>query len=238
LGLVAAPEDAEAGDADAIPVVLIALDTSGSMEYLDVADGLVIGRVLARIDALGLREETIVIFQSDHGHSTEARAFYGGGSSGPYRGAKFSLLEGGIRVPAAIRWPGRVPAGEARGPMVTGCDWFPTIAHYCGVALDDDAVDGRSLHRVIRSGSAESPHAEFHWGNERYWAVRVGRWKLIANARETTVGRNHHDEEGLALYDVMADPGERNNRAAEEPAVVADLLERHEGWWESNGASR
>jgi arylsulfatase A-like enzyme len=85
-----------------------------------------VDRLLDEIDALGLAEDTIVIYQSDNGYSTEERAHYGGGSAGEYRGAKFSLFEGGIRVPALIRWPGRVPAGETRDQLSHGCDWLPT----------------------------------------------------------------------------------------------------------------
>ena len=92
-----------------------------------------VGEVLKTLDRLGLRENTIVIFQSDHGHSTEERTFGGGGNAGPYRGAKFSLFEGGIRVPAMISWPGRLPENEVRGQLGTGCDWFPTIADLCGI---------------------------------------------------------------------------------------------------------
>ncbi|HBU60760.1 MAG TPA: sulfatase, partial [Verrucomicrobiales bacterium] len=64
-----------------------------------------IGNLLATLDRLKLREDTIIVFQSDHGHSHEERAHFGGGSSGPYRGAKFSMFEGGLRVPAIISWP-------------------------------------------------------------------------------------------------------------------------------------
>ena len=94
-----------------------------------------IGRLIAELDALDLRERTIVIVQSDHGHSTEERAHFGGGSAGIYRGAKYSLFEGGIRVPAIVSWPGHLPEGEVRGQIGHGCDWLPTIAELCGVAL-------------------------------------------------------------------------------------------------------
>ena len=67
------------------------------------------------VDELGLREQTIILFQSDNGHSTEERA-HGGGARGAYRGAKFSLFEGGIRLPAMISWPGRLPGGRRARP--------------------------------------------------------------------------------------------------------------------------
>ncbi len=68
-----------------------------------------IGKLLETVDSLGLRNQTIIVFQSDNGHSTEERAHFGGGSAGPYRGAKFSLFEGGIRLPAMISWPATFP---------------------------------------------------------------------------------------------------------------------------------
>ena len=106
-----------------------------------------IGRLIAELDALGLRERTIVIVQSDHGHSTEERAHFGGGSAGSYRGAKFSLFEGGIRVPAIVSWPGHLPEGEVRDQVAHGCDWLPTIAELCGVPLPKVHLDGKSLVR-------------------------------------------------------------------------------------------
>jgi arylsulfatase A-like enzyme len=107
-----------------------------------------IRQLLARLDALKLREQTIIVFQSDNGHSTEDRAHFGGGSAGPYRGAKFSLFEGGIRVPAILSWPGHLPAGVARAQLVHGCDWLPTLAELCGVPLLEKDIDGRSLVRA------------------------------------------------------------------------------------------
>ena len=73
-----------------------------------------IGELVSTLDQLGLRENTLVVVQSDHGHSTEERAFWGGGNSGPYRGAKGCLFEGGIRVPSVVTMPGTIPAGEVR----------------------------------------------------------------------------------------------------------------------------
>jgi len=113
-----------------------------------------IGDLLEEIDNLGLRENTIVVFQSDHGHSVESRTFGGGGNSGPYRGAKSSFFEGGIRVPAMIRWPGKIPAGQVRGQMSISVDWLPTLAEFIGVPLPKRKFDGKSLVKVIQSDTA------------------------------------------------------------------------------------
>ncbi|RTE53747.1 hypothetical protein EHW67_07350 [Arenibacter aquaticus] len=73
-----------------------------------------IGNILDYLDEVGIADNTIVIFQSNHRHSLEERAFWGDDNSGPYRGSKFSLFEGGIRVPAIIRYPGIFPANQVR----------------------------------------------------------------------------------------------------------------------------
>src|SRR5208283_645778 len=98
--------------------------------FLSTSDDRV-GRLIKFLKDSGLRERTIIAYQSDNGYSVEDRAHWGGGSSGPYRGAKFSLFEGGIRLPGIISWPGHLPAGAVRDQMVHSCDWMPTIAELC-----------------------------------------------------------------------------------------------------------
>jgi len=195
----------------------------------------IIGQVLDQLDALGLTNDTIVIFQSDNGHSTEERAFGGGGNAGPYRGAKFSLFEGGIRLPAMIRWPGRIPAGEDRGQLCTACDWLPTIADLTGVALPDRPIDGRSMRQVCRSAAAPTSHEVFHWqsGGTKdgpQWAVREGDWKLIGNPRDTSNKATLGPADKLFLVNLADDPGELTNLAAREPARVERMVGLHEGW--------
>ena len=113
-----------------------------------------IGQVLAHLHSLGLEDNTIVIFQSDQGHSTEVRTFNGGGNAGPYRGAKFSLFEGGIRVPAMISWPGTLPQGEVRDQLCTAVDWYPSILQLCDVSPAKHLIDGHSLVDIIYCGLA------------------------------------------------------------------------------------
>ena len=180
-----------------------------------------VGQLMAKVRELGLDEDTIVIFQSDHGHSEEVRAHGGGGDNGPHRGAKFSLYEGGIRVPAAISWPGKIPAGKVRSQFATACDWLPTLATYCRAELPSAKLDGKDIGEVILD-DAESPHETFCWQTGKRWAVRKGNWKLISNG------------EGTKLYEIPNDLGERNDRSAAKPEVVSELKSIHRSWREGN----
>lgn len=199
-----------------------------------------IGELLRHVDDLGLREHTIVVFQSDNGHSTEERAHFGGGSAGPYRGAKGSMFEGGIRLPAILSWPGHLPEGVVRGQMAHGCDWLPTVAELAGVKLLQPDTDGKSLVPVLKSADAPSPHSVLHWqlftGKDAVWAVRDGDWKLIGNALDTGViasgpgGEKKAQRFPLFLSNLAEDVGEKHNFAAEQPDVVVRLRKLHDDW--------
>jgi len=142
-----------------------------------------IGKALDKLKSAGLRENTIIIFQSDHGHSMETRTFGGGGNSGPYRGAKFSLFEGGIRIPSIISWKGDIPQGQVRDQMAVNVDWLPTITDLCDIPMETTDIAGKSLREVIYS-DAESPHDGFQWQSGGQWAVRMNEWKLLHNPRD------------------------------------------------------
>jgi len=205
-----------------------------------------VGHLLAEVDRLGLRENTIIVYQSDNGHSTEERAFLGGGSSGPYRGAKFSLFEGGIRLPAVISWPGHIPEGKARAQVAHGCDWMPTVGELAGVRLLDPDIDGKSLVKVIKSDKAPSPHEMLHWqvgqGKRAQWAVRAGNWKLIGNVRDTSEKRREFTlsraDKRLFLANLAEDVGEKHNCAAERPDEVERLQALRRQWLERVEAER
>ncbi|MEP3481744.1 MAG: sulfatase-like hydrolase/transferase [Fuerstiella sp.] len=186
-----------------------------------------IGALLATLDALKLRNNTLVIFQSDHGHSTEERAFWGGGNPGPYRGAKASLFEGGIRVPAIASMPGVVAQGKVCDRMAFGCDWFPTIAELCGAELPNRKYDGRSLLSQVKDPTTASPHHTLYWllgkGDRAQWAVRKGKWKLLGNVRDTSNLQTAQPVDKLFLADLSQDISETTNVAADHPEVVREL---------------
>jgi arylsulfatase A-like enzyme len=197
-----------------------------------------IGKLLKTVDDAGLRESTIVVFQSDNGHSTEERAHFGGGSAGPYRGAKFSLFEGGIRLPGIISWPGSIPQGEVRGQAVHACDWLPTLAEFCGVKLLESDIDGRSLVPVLRSADAPSPHDVLHWhvggGKEPQWAVRQGDWKLMGNLQSAHGDNLPAEDRKLFLSNLKTDVAERENLAAQNRDVVQRLQKLRDHWLAQN----
>ena len=189
-----------------------------------------IGAVLAKLRALGLEQQTIVAIQSDHGHSTEERTFGGGGNAGPYRGAKFSLFEGGIRVVSMVRWPGTLPGGAVRDQLVTGCDWLPTLSELTGAALPRRRIDGKSRLPVIHSPTAPTPHPVFHWQLDRQWAVRDGNWKLIGNPIDSSHKAPITPDDRLFLSDFSKDVTEMTNLAEAHPDVVQRLSALHEKW--------
>ncbi|MGI9239665.1 MAG: sulfatase-like hydrolase/transferase [Verrucomicrobiales bacterium] len=197
-----------------------------------------IGELVRFIDEVGLREETIIVFQSDHGHSTEERAHHGGGSSGPYRGAKFSLFEGGIRVPAIISWPGHLPEGKTLDQLAHSCDWLPTLAELAGVDLPGQEIDGSSLAPLLRGETETGPHGVLHWrvgmGAKAQWAVRNGDWKLIGHVRDTSKPPAPGDPVAPRyLSNLKSDPSEKVNLAKQHPEIVAKMEKMHSDWLNS-----
>ena len=203
--------------------------------FLSTLDELV-GNVLDHLEQTDQLENTIIVFQSDHGHSTEERAYFGGGNAGPFAGAKFSMLEGGIRVPAIISWPGNIPSGEVRHQWAGAVDWLPTLADFAEVEVSDPSVlDGMSLRNVILN-NGDSPHDLMFWatGNpERInnsWAVRKGPWKLLGNPYDPTKKLSFSEEDKLYLVNLAQDSTESKNLAKQHPEVVSELNQLHKEW--------
>jgi arylsulfatase A len=176
-----------------------------------------IGSVMARLEELGLRDDTIAIFLSDHGHSEEERSG-GGGSAGTLRGGKMTLWEGGIRTPAIISWPDRLAQAQLRTQPVTTMDLLPTLAEFCDAPLPEVQIDGRSLATVCASDETDSPHERLFWVYKDDWAVREGPWKLVGRGSEIFLGN-------LAL-----DPTEQVNHAASHRHVEVRLVDAYNRW--------
>lgn len=179
-----------------------------------------VGRVVAAIEARGLTQDTIVVFMSDHGHSTEP-ASLAGGRSDPYSGSKGTLLEGGIRVPCIATWPGHYPAGVVRRQLVSSMDWLPTLATHAGASTADLALDGRPLQDVIASETAAG-HDSLCWTHNEEWAVREGRWKLLGEGSDR-----------MSLYDLDHDPGESRDLLSQRHDVFGHLAHLRNRWAEN-----
>ncbi len=202
-------------------------------EFVSTMDEM-IGEVLGELASLGIEDNTIVIFQSDHGHSTEERAFFGGGNAGPYRGAKGCLFEGGIRVPSIVAWPGKLPQGEVRDQMVMGCDWFPTIAALCDISLGDQHLDGKAIDQLIKK-NGQSPHQHLYWrlgnGGKAQWVVRQGDWKLLGHPRDNSKqGKLDPKKDQLFLVNLSRDIAEKRNLAHHDTEKVKALLTLRENY--------
>ena len=167
--------------------------------------------ILHELSALGLADDTIVIFTSDNG----SRAV-DGGSNLPLRGTKSTTWEGGMRVPCIVRWPGHVEPGRVTAEVATSMDLYPTLAGLCRATLPTDrTIDGCDIAPLLLDDDATSPHDAFfyYWMNDLE-AVRVGRWKL------------HYAKHGslaTALYDLDTDPGESTDVAGANPDVIAAI---------------
>ncbi len=196
-----------------------------------VDDG--VGAIVAELRRRRRLENTCIVFTSDNGPSRETRNWldgrtdpYYGGSSGGFRGGKFSLFEGGIRVPGIVTWPDRVPAGQVIHEPVLAMDVFPTLLTAAGGDVSHHQLDGRDVLPVLADG-ATCPHERIFWEMGPQTAVRQGRWKLVLNGRP---------EEGAAsvaplfLADLAADPGERTNLADQQPHLAEQLRTAAEQW--------
>ena len=199
-----------------------------------------IGQIVDKLEALGLRENTIIIFMSDNGHSEETgnrirvdnhRSGYpkghfygasGGGSTGKWIGQKGSFLEGGVRVPAIISYPAKLPKGEVRGQIITAMDWFPTVLDLCGVQQPSNSpkLDGHSVLPLIRSAKAKSKYKILHFAWGKKWAVREGDWKLIGSDGNTKV----------SLRNLVDAKPEAKDYAKAKPEIVQRLRTLHSDW--------
>lgn len=184
-----------------------------------------IGALLNHLESLELLQNTIIVFQSDNGYSNELRAHGGGGSSGPYRGNKASLFEGGIRVPAAISWTKNIQPNQIRHQMAVTADWMPTLADLCGIELNKDDLDGKSLVSILKNENMKSMHDEYTWQCQKQKAVRKGDWKLLINP--VIKGPNYRNilnlDSPYFLTNLKNDIGETTNLAEEYPEKVKEL---------------
>ena len=178
-----------------------------------------VGEILDALEENGIDEKTLVIFTSDNGPSV--------GKTGPLSGGKGSTFEGGQRVPAVVRWPGKIPAGQTIDELTTAMDLLPTFAALAGTGIPSDRViDGRDILPVLTE-DAKTPHeAFFFFKGNALKAVRSGKWKLhLGKAKGNAKARRGKGSSSpvMALYDLDRDRAEERNLLNEHPEVVEKL---------------
>ena len=178
-----------------------------------------VGKVMAKLKALGIDNNTIVMFTSDngpHGEGGNDRKFFD--SNGPLRGMKRDLYEGGIRVPLVVRWPGKIKAGTVSEHISAFWDLMPTCTELVG-ANTPDGIDGISYVPTLL-GKKQTEHQYLYWEfHERggKQALRMGNFKAVRlNVRKKPNGP-------IELYDLNNDIGETNNIAQKHPAIIEKM---------------
>ncbi len=194
-----------------------------------------VGRLLRKIDDLGLRERTIVVFVSDNGglHVPEGRD-HAATHNTPFRAGKGFLYEGGLRVPLIARWPGRIKAGAVTATPVVNTDLLPTLLELAGRKAPR-GLDGRSFAQLLR-GQGALARRTLYWhfphytnqGGRPAGAVRDGNWKLI----------EYYDDGALELFDLGRDVSETTNLASQQRARARALRGRLAAWRRLVGAQQ
>ncbi|HTR21613.1 MAG TPA: arylsulfatase [Gemmatimonadales bacterium] len=187
-----------------------------------------IGKVVAALERRGMRDNTLIVFQSDNGGNVDA--MYSGevdvsqlklpADNGPFRGGKGTPYEGGIRVPMLVNWPGHLKAGSVVDQPIHTVDMFPTLAALAGASTTDHKpLDGVNVWSTI-AGGAPSPRTEIVYDIEPFRAaVRQGDWKLVWRTILPTK---------VELFNLAQDPSEQTNLADQNPQRVAELQQRVE----------
>ncbi len=183
-----------------------------------------VGQILGKLRNLGLDRNTLVVYTSDNGPWLQ----YGidAGSAGPFKLGKATTWEGGMRVPGVFWMPGSIPAGRVSSAVAANMDLLPTLASLAGAGLPEDRVlDGRDLWPLLSGETEESPHEYFYFfagsrpgAPARLEGIRKGRHKLRLHTNR--LGQL----EVSALYDLLADAGEKFDIRERHPELAMELL--------------
>ncbi len=192
-----------------------------------------VGAVVEELKRQGVYENTCIFFMSDNGPSRETRNWldntrtpYYGGTPGPFKGHKFSLYEGGIRVPGLMSWPACIPAGQMVSEPAAAMDIFPTFLKAAGGDVNNYAVDGFDILPMLTQG-ARSPHEAIFWEQGNQTAVRKGNWKLVLKGQ---LVEEAPPEDAVHLSNLKTDPGERINLKDRYPEITSAMKAEAERW--------
>lgn len=191
-----------------------------------------IGRVCRKVAEAGLEKNTLVTFISDNGGPTMPGVTVNSSRNDPLRGSKRTTLEGGIRVPFVVSWPGRVKPGVFDQPVIQ-LDLTATALAVAGVKVEPEwKLDGVDLLPFLSGGKSGSPHAALYWRFGEQMAIRVGDYKLVRydSNVDTRTGRGHQPVTAPKLYNLAADIGETKDLAADQPDKLKELQSQWDTW--------
>ncbi len=211
-----------------------------------VDDG--IGMITDELKRQGIFEDTVIYFQSDNGPSRESRNFmdgkkdpYYGGSTGIFKGHKYSLFEGGIRVPGIISYPSKIMPAQIIDTPLMAADIFPTLLNICGCSCEEYELDGKDFMPAL-NGGAQQIHDSIFWEMDLQTAVRSGDYKLVLNGRTVEGGMSVAP---VFLSNLKDDPSESVNLVDTLPELANSLTAQAEDWreqleqtWEEKFAHR
>ena len=212
------------------------VEFAGMLEATDES----LGRIRAKLEELGLAENTIVIFTADNGGMSASNQYRGinharkrldsrfASSNLPLRGAKGWNYEGGIRVPLIVHWPGKVEANTLSHAMVTGTDFYPTLLEMIGLpALPKQHLDGMSFLPALKGRDHDRgaiywhfPHYSNHGYQSPGGAIRLGNYKLL----------EYYENGSVQLFDLKEDLGEQNDLSKAKPEITGRLLKMLQDW--------
>ena len=176
-----------------------------------------IGAVVGKLEELELRENTLVFFISDNG-----KAFSPAYENDGFRGRKWTVLEGGVRVPYAVSWPGEIPKGKVSSEPVIQLDVLPTVVAAAGGAVEHDwELDGINLMPLLVGKSDALPDRAFYWRFCTQWAIRQGKWKLVNAFKDRSLP---------VLFNLEQDMGETVDLRNQYPEIVESLQRKYDAW--------
>jgi arylsulfatase A-like enzyme len=177
-----------------------------------------VASILAELEKLGLRDNTIVVFTSDNGATKD-------GSNLPFKGGKHSVYEGGTHLPTVIHWPKGKVTNRAWEGLCGALDMFPTLMAMADLKMPETRpIDGKNIWPALRDNTA-SPVESYYWAWHNEDAIRTAEWRL------------HRFFDHFELYDMLADIGETTNVADVQPDVVKSLTAKMNTWSDSLGAA-
>lgn len=191
-------------------------DRAGMVESLDAS----VGRIVEKLEAMGMAENTVIILTGDNGGDDQR-------TTGGLRNFKGWPHEGAVREPLIVKYPGKITKGSVCDEMVIGMDFYPTLLEFAGLnPLPEEHKDGVSITPLLTGVKKSLDRNALYWHyphyhrTKPYGAIRAGNWKLI----------EFFEDERLELFDLKADPNERNDLAGAKPEKAAELLMKLKKW--------